>query len=251
MKTYVLLVVFTCLIGYTGYSQEEPIPPKRSHAVKIGALGGFTPGWLSVDVGPINDFLSAGKGAPLNNNGVVLYGGAGAAYILLVPNLRVGGMGMGGSIESTSLDALGIRRDAKLHVAFGGVTVEYVIPLIEHLDLAAGAMIGTGGIDIILRQNNGGFDDWLTEQRYLGTGLGAPTNNVSRKLTGSYFVWVPAVNIEYGILGWLGVRLGASYVGMSAPSWTVDDQYDLLGVPSKVSGKGFMVNMGIFIGTFY
>jgi hypothetical protein len=64
-------------------------------------------------------------------------------------------------------------------------------------------------------------------------------------------VWVPAVNIEYGILGWLGVRLGASYVGMSAPSWTVDDQYDLLGVPSKVSGKGFMVNMGIFIGTFY
>jgi len=250
MKKSALLALLICIIAFTGYSQEEPIPPRRSRAVKIGAFGGFTPGWLSLDVKPINEFLAAGKGAPLDDNGVVLFGGAGAAYIMLVPNLRVGGMSMGGSIESTSLDALGVRRDAKLHVAFGGVTVEYVIPLIEHLDLAFGAMLGAGGIDITLRQSNGAFNDWLTEQRYLGTGLGGPTNNVTRKLTGSYFVWVPALNVEYAVLGWLGVRLGASYVGMSAPSWQVDENYELLGVPSKVSGKGFMVNAGIFIGTF-
>jgi hypothetical protein len=250
MKKSALLVLCICVTVLTGYSQEEPIPPKRSRAVKIGALGGFTPGWLSVDVQPINDFLAAGKGAPLNDNGVVLFGGAGSAYIMFVPNLRIGGLGMGGSTESTSLDALGVRRDAKLHVAFGGVTVEYVIPLIEHMDLAFGAMLGTGGIDITLRQSNGAFSDWLTEQRYLATGLGAPASNVTRKLTGSFFVWVPALNIEYAILGWLGVRLGASYVGMSGPSWQVDDNYELLGVPSKVSGKGFMVNAGIFVGTF-
>jgi hypothetical protein len=37
---------------------------------------------------------------------------------------------------------------------------------------------------------------------------------------------------------------------MASPSWQVDDKYDLLGVPSKISGKGFMINAGLFVGTF-
>ncbi|MEO8167988.1 MAG: hypothetical protein ABI623_07065, partial [bacterium] len=74
--------------------------------------------------------------------------------------------------------------------------------------------------------------------------------NSTRKLTGSFFVVVPEVSLEYGILGWVGVRLGVSYVGMIAPSWQVDEKYELLGVPSNISGRGVMINAGIFVGTF-
>ena len=41
-----------------------------------------------------------------------------------------------------------------------------------------------------------------------------------------------------------------AYVGMSFPAWEVDGEYELLGVPSDISGKGFMIQAGLFVGTF-
>lgn len=248
-KLSLVLTLVACICG-SAYAQEEPIPPKRSRMVKVGLFGGFTPGMLFPDVKPINDFLSAGKGAPLKDNGMFLLGGGGAAYIMLVPNLRLGGVGMSGAITSTSLSTLGIRRDAELRVGYGGVTVEYVIPIVEHFDCAVGGMLGAGGIDLTLRQSNGGTNTWLGEQNYLAAGLGAPANNVTRILSGSFFVYVPSASFEYSFLGWLALRVGASYVGMAAPSWNVDGNYDLLGVPAEVNGKGFMINAGLLVGTF-
>jgi hypothetical protein len=248
MKRAIVSLLAVTFVITVSLAQEDPIPPKRSKAAKIGGLGGFTPGLLFVDVKEINNFLQSGKGAPLKDNGIFLTGGAGAAYIMVVPNLRVGGLGMSGSIKSSSLDATGLRRDAELSVGFGGVTFEYVVPVVEHFDVAFGTMLGTGGIDLTLRQHSGGANTWNGEQGYLG-GTGT-TPNVTRKLGGTFFVFVPSVNFEYSILSWVGIRLGASYVGMAAPSWKVDDEYELLGVPSKVSGRGFMINAGLFVGTF-
>lgn len=258
MKRLVGTFLLLSLLYVSGFAQEpEPIPPKRSRAVKVGLFGGFTPGWLFVDVAPINAFLAAGKGAPLKDNGVFMTGGAGAAYIMVLPNVRVGGMGLTGSLTSTALDLNKIRRDATMRVGFGGVTIEYVVPVVERFDIALGGMLGAGGIDLTLRQSNGGSNTWTGEHELFGRWPGDPASsivwtapNVTRTLSGMYFVWAPSVNFEYSVLGWLGVRLGASYVGMSFPSWDVDGEYDLLGVPSEVTGKGFMVQAGIFVGTF-
>jgi hypothetical protein len=258
MRTTALLltVVATC-VSLT-LAQEEPIPPKRSHMVRVGLFGGFTPGVIFPNVKPINDFLTAGGASPLKENGVFMLGGTGAAYIMIVPNLRVGGLGMSGSISSTSLDvATNIRRDVQLKIGYGGVTVEYVVPIMERFDFAVGTMLGTGGMDLTIRKSNGGSNTWGREQGYLGavgTGstadLGSPPNNVTRVLTGSFYIIIPSVSFEYAVTGWLAVRLGASYVGMVAPTWKVDSNYDLLGVPSNVNGNGFMVNAGLLVGTF-
>ncbi len=262
MKRIMLVLLLCAMTATIVYTQDEsipPIPPKRSRAARVGAFGGFTPGWLFVDVAPINDFLVPAGGAPLKDNGVMLFGGAGSAYIMFVPNLRVGGVGMGGSIKSTSLqkfsNGTSIRRDAELHVGFGGVTLEYVLPVFERFDIAVGTMLGTGGIDITLRQDRGLGLTWNEEWGNFGSGnyndpTGNSVGNITRKLSGNYFVWIPSVNFEYALLGWVGLRLGASYVGMSAPSWEVDDHYDLIGVPDKISGKGFMISAGAFVGTF-
>ena len=256
MKKLVITAMMLTFVGSLVYTQEEnipPIPPKRSRSAKIGAMGGFTPGLVFVDVAPINSFLVGAGGAPLKDNGVLLYGGAGSAYIMFVPNLRIGGLGMSGSIKSTSLDATGIRRDAELNVGFGGVTFEYVIPLQERLDLSVGTMLGGGGIDITLRENDGHPKTWQEEFGNFGSGnyqAGGRITSIKREMSGSFFVVIPSVNLEYAVLGWLGARIGMSYVGMYAPSWTLDDTDDLLGVPSDVNGKGFMINAGLFLGTF-
>jgi hypothetical protein len=74
--------------------------------------------------------------------------------------------------------------------------------------------------------------------------------NGTRILNGSFLLWAPTVNVEYAVLSWLALRVGATYSMMSFPSWRVDGKYDLLGVPSDVSGKGFMLQGGILLGTF-
>lgn len=257
MKRFIGISLLLSLVLASGFAQEEPIPPKRSRALKVGLFGGFTPGWLFVDVAPVNAFLTGGKGAALKDNGVFMTGGAGAAYIMVLPNVRVGGIGMTGALKSTSIDLNNIRRDATMRVGFGGVTIEYVFNVAGKLDIAVGGMLGGGGLDITLRQSNGGSNTWISEQDLFGQWPnGAPssivyaTPNITRTLSSMCFVWAPTVNVEYPVLGWLGVRLGASYIGMSFPSWSVDGEYELLGVPSDVSGKGFMVQAGIFVGTF-
>ena len=62
----------------------------------------------------------------------------------------------------------------------------------------------------------------IGEQDLLSSGLGAPGNNLTRTLSGSFFVYVPSVCFEYAVLNWMALRVGASYVGMAAPSWKVD-----------------------------
>ena len=261
MRIPALLLTVAALCVSLGLAQEEPIPPKRSHMVKVGLFGGFTPGMIFPNVKPVNDFLVAGGAAPLKENGVLLLGGAGAAYIMIVPNLRVGGVGMSGSISSTSLDlSTNIRRDAQLKIGYGGVTVEYVVPLFEHFDFSVGTMLGTGGMDITIRKSNGGSNTWGSEQGYLGSrglffppiagDLGSPPNNVTRIYSGSFYILIPSAGFEYAVTGWLAFRLGVSYVAMVAPTWRVDSNYDLLGVPSDVNGNGFMVNAGLLVGTF-
>jgi hypothetical protein len=254
MKRFAALLLAIIALTSLCIAQEDPIPPKRSKAAKIGGLFGYVPGWLFVDVKPINAMIAANKGASLKDNGVYMNGIGGGAYIMFVENLRVGGMGMSGKTSSTALDGFGVRRDVELNVGFGGVTVEYVHQLGERLNLAVGMMLGTGGIDLTLRQSNGSPLSWTGEWTNLGGGTynqtGSQVINSTRKLTGSYFVYIPSVSLEYGILAWLGARIGVSYVGMSFPSWQVDEKYELLGVPTSVSGKGFMINAGLFAGTF-
>jgi hypothetical protein len=252
MKRSLTVMLFALIVFSTAPAQEDQIPPpRRAHPAKVGAVGGFTTGLLFLDAGPINTFLSGGKAGNLSTGGVFLMGGAGSAYIMVLRNFRVGGVGMSGSISSSVLDAAtGVRRDAQLKAGYGAVTIEYALPLIDRLDLIGGLALGTGGIDIILRKSNGAQSTWNGEQASLGGTDVSATGNITRTLSGKFFVWVPSVNLEYAFLGWMGVRVGVSYVGMSGPSWKVDSNYDLLNVPSSVNGKGWMVNLGLLVGTF-
>ncbi len=250
-KCLALVMALSMIAACTIHAQEEVIPPKRSRGAKVGALAGFTMGYLFMDTQPINDFLKSSNAAPVTDNGVFLYGGAGAAYIMLVKNLRVGGIGMSGHSKSSVMDpATGIRRDAKLTAGYGAITFEYVVPIVERLDFVGGFNIGWGGIDMELTKSTNGSTTWEQEQAAFGSQTLAATNNLTRTLSGNFWIWTPSVSLEYAFLGWLGVRAGVSYLGMSSPSWEVDNNFDLVGVPSNVTGKGWMVNGGIFLGTF-
>jgi len=250
------LLIITLLVPLAS-AQEEPIPPRRTKAPKVGLFAGYTPGLLFVNVAPVNDFLAGTGAAPLSDDATFVQGGAGALYILVIPDVRVGFMAMGGGRTSSTVNVdTKIRQDVTSNVSFGGFTFDYVWTILPKLDVSVGTMIGWGGMDLTLRkQLPGEGQTWDREKDLFGKWPGTPgppvTGNVlTRELSGSFFTLIPAVNVEYAISGWVGVRLGASYVVMMAPSWTLDGEYDLAGVPSSVKGNGFMINAGIFVGTF-
>lgn len=252
MKKSLLIALLTLIVVGPALAQEEPIPPRRSRAMKVGLFAGYTPGYLFVDTAPINKYLQGAGGEPFAEDGLYLHGGGGAIYIMVLPNVRVGGMGMSGS-TMTSKSVNGVRKESELSVGFGGLTFEHVWTLGGKFDVALGSMVGWGSTTVTLRQNIGTDKSWETEWGTFGSGNyqnGAQIVDVRREMRGSFFTVVPAVNLEYAPLSWLAIRLGASYVGMFFPSWSLDTEYDLKGVPSDVNGSGFMINGGILLGTF-
>ncbi|MBI5020273.1 MAG: hypothetical protein HZB59_02460 [Ignavibacteriales bacterium] len=256
MKRLLLIsgLIFIFFLPLLSQEDEEeiPMPPKRSLPAKLGGAGGFTQNLLFLNLDPINDYLGRSGAAKFEKQPMLLLGGQGYGYIMLVQNLRIGGVGASGTMKSASIDTgiyPNMRRDVELSVGFGGMTIEYVLPIVPRLDISAGIMLGAGSTTLKIWRNQNPNKIWNDIWDEYGN------NNISsyeyaRTLNGAFFIYQPQVNIEYAVLRWVGVRLGVAYNGMAAPEWKLDDKYDLIGVPSNISGKGLMLNGGIFLGTF-
>lgn len=229
--------------------EYEPIPPAKASSGKLGGGGGYTPGWLFLNVDHLNEFIVAGGGAAFPDGNLTLHGGQGYAYLLVVPNLRIGGVGMSGTRSTTRLDgATNTRRDVDMTVGYGGVTLEYALPIVPRLDLTFGTVVGGGGISLRLRRDRGSAKEWGDMWGELGSP--DPVAEYSRKLESSFFVYETSVTLEFAVLRWIGLRAGVGYLGMAGGEWKLDDEYELLGVPDDIDGSGWMIHAGIYIGTF-
>jgi len=243
------VLVFIVMPLIAQEEEEEPLPPRHHAQAKLGGAGGFTQNLLFLNLDPINDVLKHSNAVTFDRQPLLMTGGQGYGYIMVIPNLRIGGMGESGSVKTMALDPVGnVRRDVELSAGFGGVTIDYVVPVFPRLDVAFGILLGSGGMSIKTTRDDGSPKGW--EKLWQNYGGDYSTYNYSQTLSGSFFVYQPSVNVEYAVLRYLGLRLGASYMGMAGNSWKLDDKYELVGVPSDVNGKGFMINAGIFLGTF-
>jgi hypothetical protein len=245
----VLLVLAASGTAFAQTGDYEPVPPPKSSPGKIGGALGYTPGWLMMDVDALNATIVAAGGTPFDGGTMMLNGGQGYAYILLVQNLRVGGVGMSGTRSTSKIEqSTNTHRDVELSVGYGGVTVDYTIPVFPRLDLTVGTVLGAGGMSLTLHRDQGGAKVWGD----LWDEFGSPESptEYSRTMDGSFFTYQPSVTLEFAILRWLGVRAGVGYLGMAGGSWKLDGAYDLAGVPDDISANGWMINTGIYLGTF-
>jgi hypothetical protein len=247
--TLFLLILAAVSSALSQADQYEPVPPPKSTPGKIGGAIGYTPAWLSMDLDALNATIVAAGGTPFDGGTMMLNGGQGYAYILLVQNLRVGGMGMSGTRSTSRIEeATNTHRDVELNVSYGGVTVEYTMPVMPRLDVTVGTLLGGGGMTVTMRRDQGGAKVW--DDLWDEFGSSASPTEYTRKMDGSFFIYQPSVTIEFAILRWLGVRAGVGYLGMAGGSWQLDGHYDLAGVPDEINGNGWMINTGIYLGTF-
>ncbi len=247
-KIFLLLlsiIVMNCVSAQPDES-EVLTPPKKTY-LRMGGAGGFTSHVLFWKVSDINSSFIGDNVPKIQDKPLMLFGGQGYGYIMFLENLRIGGMGAGGGVRS-SLVIQNTRYDLETKVNFGGVTVEYVLPVTERFDIVAGGIVGWGGMNVKMRRDTWGIKKWDSlVDSWAGT---SSISNFSYTLEGSFFIYQPAVNFEYAILRWLGIRLGVSYLGMASPSWQLDEIFDVVGVPDKLKGNGLMINGGVFLGTF-
>lgn len=211
----------------------------------FGGGGGYSPGWIIPNTDPLNLQLKALGIPELSTSGFYTSGGAGFIYIGFVKNLRVGGMGFGGTI-SESVSLANENREVVYSMGGGGLTLEYTLPFIKDLGVSLGAIIGGGAITVELYRNNGQFS-WGNIWDEIGNGQ---SNNVSRTLTNNYWIFSPTLNIDISVYRFVLLRIGAGYQFTFGGDWEADNGQSLSNVPSDLNGNNFFIQSGIFVGFF-
>jgi hypothetical protein len=206
----------------------------------FGGGGGFVGGWSMPNVDPINLKLKEIGIPELSTSGVFTTGGAGFAYIGVIKNLRVGGMGYSGNISSSSTND-GINNEAIYSIGGGGLTVEYTLPFIKNVGVSVGAILGGGSMSLELFRNSGNFS-W--------DGIIDEPENISQEINNSFWIFTPTLNAEFPVYRFLALRLGVGYQFTFGGDWETANGQAISGMPSDLSADGFFIQVGIFAGFF-
>lgn len=233
MKTIILVLITAVYL----FPQE-----KKYFDAPFGGGGGYTPGWIFINMDELNKQLINFGSGQLGKSGFYTSGGAGFIYIGFIPNLRIGGMGFGGSTSESAL-LNGYEREAIYQISGSGLTVEYTLPFIKNIAVSVGTVIGGGRIQIELYRNAGNFD-------WQNLWSESSTTNISRKLSNSFFLLSPNINLDIPFYRFASFRLGAGYQLAFGKTWKIENDKQLSNVPTKLNGNGFFIQTGIFVGFF-
>lgn len=236
-KLFIIIIILSCNL----FSQD-----KKYFDAPFGGGGGYTPGWIFVNLDELNKQLVGFGSGQLSTSGFYTSGGAGFIYVGFVPSLRIGGMGFGGSTSESSV-LNGFEREAIYHISGGGLTLEYTLPFIKNIAVSVGAVIGGGSIQIDLYRNAGNFD-WQSIWSEISST--DSSQNLSRRLNNSFFLLSPTINIDIPLYRFISFRLGGGYQFALGENWEIENEKELSNVPSKLNGNGFFIQSGIFIGFF-
>jgi len=241
-KIFPLLVIFLFLTG-DSFSQES-----KYFDAPFGGGGGFTPGFIFPNLEPLNNILPA-EFPKMSNKMIFTTGGSGFIYIGLIKFLRIGGGGFGGSTSKSIQSPVdNYRREVKYSIGGGGFTIEYTMPFVRIFGISVGTMIGGGSITAEIYKNRGNFS-WndLTGE------FGSPSEqsgNISRRISGSYWLISPSLNIDIPVYRFVAIRVGAGYQFSLGENWTIENDQTLNNVPSDFNGKSFFIQTGVFLGFF-
>ena len=208
---------------------------------------GYVPAWYIPNVSPINNQLIDIGMPELSTSGFYSSGIAGFIYIGFVKNLRIGGMGYGGSL-STSQNISGENREVVYSLGGGGVTIEYTLPFIKNLGVSVGASIGTGSLQLDMYRNSGEFN-WEGIWIEFRNG-NVSSGNFNKKLKNSFWMFTPTVNLDYPIYRFVTIRLVVGYQLTFADEWTADNDQPVSNIPSDLNSNSFFIQSGIFVGFF-
>jgi len=213
---------------------------------KFGAAGGFQGAFFKPDLKPLSNFLKEFGTSKLADNGIVGMGGGGYAYLMIIQNVRIGGIGYGASASESAIIG-GANREAEYSYGFGGVTLEYTLPFVQHFGVSFGAIIG-GGTAVLKFYQNSGSVDWTVFSHELTTSGDAKI--FSHSFKSSFFAFVPTLNVDIPLNRFTSLRMGAGYVLTFGDEWKMDNDVSVMNMPSALKSDTFFLNLGLYFGFF-
>ena len=210
---------------------------------KFGVGGGVTATWMFPNYDDINSQLPAFGINEKLSGGLLTWGGSGYVYLMIVDDLRIGGMGFGGS-QSVFSNSSGFNREVKYSLGGGAFTIEYTLPFIKKIGVSIG-----GKLEIDLYQNNDDFA-WQETWNEFNNPDPAVFQNISRRIENNYVTLTPTINIDVPLTRFFAIRIGSGYQFTMSESWTIENDKTLNDVPSSLNGDAFYIQTGIYLGFF-
>lgn len=207
----------------------------------FGGGGGFIPGVQFVNLNELNKKLNSISLPEFKDGNVFVSGGGGFIYIGFIPQLRIGGIGYGGS-KSLTHSINNISYQVDYNIGVGGFTIEYTLPFIKDVAVSLGAIIGGGEISVEFFENNQNFT-WPTI-------FTASQNNNYTKLTNDFFLFSPTLNIDIPIYRFIALKLGTGYQFALGGEWKANNNQTLFNTPKDFNGNSFFIYSGIYFGFF-
>lgn len=240
MKKYTILFFYILVINT--FSQSES---QVGWIAKFGAAGGFSPMIIFPNFDEVNLKLQD-IGLDKLSGPIYAPGGSGYAYVMIIDNLRLGGLGFGGS-QSVNKSFNNLENKVIYSLSGGAATIEYTMPFVKNIALSAGLMIGGGELQIDIHQNSNSYD-W----NKIWNDVKNQENIVDKNyyLSNSFFLLSPTVNVDVPITRFIAFRAGVGYQFAFGSSWEIANEKELINVPSGIDGNSFFIQTGLFIGLF-
>lgn len=211
---------------------------------RIGAGGGIHFGILNPSLNDLSNELKKFD-LPEINKPIFGFGGGGN---LSLGGLRLGGFGIGGSIQEEKIRTLygtNYNSEVKLEYGVGFGTIGYEIYHTKKFSTNLDIGIGGGALDIFITDRTTDYNSW-NESLAIPAGI----SNITRKLTYSFFSIQPSLNFEYIYGNFLKLFLSGDYNLILNHNWSKDDELKLFNVP-KMNFNGFSIRFGIYAGLFF
>ncbi len=192
---------------------------------RIGAGGGIHLGILNPSLSDLNNQFKKFD-LPEINSPLFGFGGGGN---LSLGGLRLGGFGIGGSTENEKIRMLygtSYNSKVRVHYGIGFGTIGYEIYHTKKFSTNIDIGIGGGSFDIFISDRTSDFNSW-DESLLIPAGI----NNITRKLSYSFFSLQPSINFEYIYGNFLKLFISGDYNFVMSGNWSKDDDLNLVNTP--------------------
>ncbi|MDD4309401.1 MAG: PDZ domain-containing protein [Candidatus Cloacimonetes bacterium] len=222
-------------------------PAKEKLSVGYGG-GSWVPLWFDTDMEDINSIITQMGFGKLNEDGILMQGGAGKGHV--GKGYFLGGAVYGYEDSRKILEPIA-GSQYQIWMSYrntmGGVTLDKRFALSKNIITSVGLMLGGASHTVEVLKSNANYDwnDWDTTL--------LNRNNTHSLVSRSYIIAQPKAELMVRLLPWFGLRAEGGYTYGYAPKggWRVkglnDENFEVLNSPDT-EYQGYTVTVGPWFG---
>lgn len=257
MKVNLLLLTIFCFLifTYNAFSQDDRLDELEFESATINEEkppyfaigGGYTGTFIFTNFDELNKklleqtfrFSEDALSAPIFLSGV-----QGFTAIGIIPNVRLGFLGMGGSKRVEKRDTIiNLNKNVEYSLSFQGVFIDYGFILMKSLALIPGITFGWGNRTIEVYQ----APAEISWDQFEAIG---DINKFLNRAEGNFYFVQPNINFEYALTPFFMIRANVGYSLSFGGEWTFNQTSKLSNVPDKIDANGLTLQLGLFLGLF-